>query len=601
MKNLFSLMFLFLTAAAWPSFVFGAEQAKKDYTEVEITVDKNFLQLPMNGEDPYRTIRLVDPANGSVIAEFDALLAESEPIWYADMNISGFKGRKLLLQYKSEGKPVASITQSDTPARISSRANRARPTYHLTPKDGWMGSIYGLVYFKGMWHAFYQYNPFAMTDKMPVQWGHAASKDLVNWEYRPSVMFPSFLPGGQIEYPTAASAYYDKSNRSGLFSTSAGGVIFAYSTTTRGDCLLITEDMETFREVSFNPILKGESKSLKIFYNEDSSLWTIVRMEDVTRVDEIDGSKSVETVHGIYVSKNLRSWERTSEITGKFVDAQLVKMPLVGAPDAPKWVLFDGTGRYAVGEFDGRKFTRLKQSSRRIFFGDAASAQIWNNTPGGRILATAWIQQPGDLMRTVGQAFSQCMSIPWGLRLVKSVEGEYQLRAKVCEEIERHISEDGTDGVGYKRMGFTSNTFMLPDAVGNSQMIMGAIECFDARSVIVEVGTAHFSYAFDSGVFLVSRLITPRHSGPIQSKLRKEVFEFKLFQDTYSAEMFVQSGEAVLFAGDSYINPQQEIRVGAVGHVVISWLYKFPIYRHDISQRNEIKQKMFEKMYEAAQ
>ena len=119
--------------------------------------------------------------------------------------------------------------------------------------------------------------------------------------------------------------------------------------------------------------------------------------------------------------------------------------------------------------------------------------------------------------------------------------------------------------------------------------------------MIVEVGTAHFSYAFESGTFLISRLTKPRYGGQIQSKLKPEIFEFKLFEDTYSAEMFVQSGEAVLFAGDSYINPQQELRVGAMGHVVIAWLLKFPIYRHDISQRNEIKQKMFEKAYDAAQ
>ncbi|MCB7187620.1 hypothetical protein LI231_16095, partial [Anaerostipes caccae] len=82
------------------------------------------------------------------------------------------------------------------------------------------------------------------------------------------------------------------------------------------------------------------------------------------------------------------------------------------------------------GGFDGGNFRSDFPKPARLFYGDARGAQIWQNVPSGRVLTTARVDQPGDLMRDVGQSFSQSASIPWELCLADTKRG-LRLRASV--------------------------------------------------------------------------------------------------------------------------------------------------------------------------
>ncbi|MGQ7424435.1 glycoside hydrolase family 32 protein [Streptococcus suis] len=64
-----------------------------------------------------------------------------------------------------------------------------KPKAHLTPETGWMNDPNGFIYFRGEYHLFYQFNPYESVWG-PMHWGHAKSKDLVNWEHLPVALAP---------------------------------------------------------------------------------------------------------------------------------------------------------------------------------------------------------------------------------------------------------------------------------------------------------------------------------------------------------------------------------------------------------------------------
>ncbi|KAL2610853.1 hypothetical protein R1flu_022545 [Riccia fluitans] len=57
-----------------------------------------------------------------------------------------------------------------------------RTAFHFQPSKNWMNDPNGMMYFKGWYHLFYQYNPFGALWGNIV-WGHAVSKDLIHWKY----------------------------------------------------------------------------------------------------------------------------------------------------------------------------------------------------------------------------------------------------------------------------------------------------------------------------------------------------------------------------------------------------------------------------------
>lgn len=64
-----------------------------------------------------------------------------------------------------------------------------RPVFHFSPRIGWLNDPNGFSYYKGEYHLFYQYHPYS-SYWGPMHWGHAVSKDMINWEYLPAAMAP---------------------------------------------------------------------------------------------------------------------------------------------------------------------------------------------------------------------------------------------------------------------------------------------------------------------------------------------------------------------------------------------------------------------------
>lgn len=69
------------------------------------------------------------------------------------------------------------------------RKARFYPAYHLAPPTGWMNDPNGLAYCDGLYHVFYQHNPYD-EHWGPMHWGHMTSHDLVHWQHEPIALTP---------------------------------------------------------------------------------------------------------------------------------------------------------------------------------------------------------------------------------------------------------------------------------------------------------------------------------------------------------------------------------------------------------------------------
>ena len=250
--KVFSSALLFF-AVAFSSLC--AEEAKpvKKFSSFDIEIEKNFLLVPISAKAPYRDFMVLDE-NSKPIGKYNAKLDSSIGDWNAEINVAKYKGRKLTFSYEDNGTGKPSVKQVDTVPVLDFAKDVGRPKYHFTPKYGWINDPNGLIYFGGKWHMFHQFNPFSMHWREPMHWGHAVSRNLLHWKYEPIAVYPSMNDKGAWDQAFSGTAYYDKDNRSKLFSSN-GGVIFAYTSTGRGECLMYSDDMKTFKEFSGDVVL----------------------------------------------------------------------------------------------------------------------------------------------------------------------------------------------------------------------------------------------------------------------------------------------------------------------------------------------------------
>ncbi|CAL4927179.1 unnamed protein product [Urochloa decumbens] len=100
----------------------------------------------------------------------------------------------LLLALVSSSSPSVRAAEAPSP-QPSADPNLAvddvlRTGYHFQPPKHWINDSNGVMYYKGVYHLFYQYNPKGAVWGNIV-WAHAVSTDLVDWVMLPPAIYPT--------------------------------------------------------------------------------------------------------------------------------------------------------------------------------------------------------------------------------------------------------------------------------------------------------------------------------------------------------------------------------------------------------------------------
>lgn len=237
-----------------------------------------------------------------------------------------------------------------------------RPQFHFTPAQNWMNDPNGLIWYKGEYHLFFQYNPSGNTWGN-MSWGHAVSTDLVHWK-----QLPVAIPQDANEMVFSGSVVLDKDNSSGLGTKAAPPLVAVYTSLVkatgvqRQSLAYSTDGGLTFKKYSGNPVLDLNSANFrdpKVFWYAPAKRWLMtVALSDQHKVS-------------FYSSTDLKNWTHLSDFGpagatgGAWECPDLFPLPVDGNAKKTKWVLAVGTQsiaggtgvQYFVGDFNGTTFT----------------------------------------------------------------------------------------------------------------------------------------------------------------------------------------------------------------------------------------------------
>lgn len=311
-----------------------------------------------------------------------------------------------------------------------------RQDVHFSPERGWTNDPNGMFYKNGEWHLYYQHNPYG-SKWGNMSWGHAISRDLVNWEHYPAVLFPDEL--GAI---FSGSAVVDKHNTAGF---GEGAVVAIYTSAGARQTQSVAYSLDggmTFTKYEHNPVLtshRADFRDPKVFWYSPRERWIMV----------LAAGNAME----IYSSENLREWTFESRCgedygyhTGVWECPDLFELPYEGGT---KWALLcslsipergGSSVQYFVGEFDGHRFTPDKKQSEAdvLNYGrDYYATVSWSGVEDGRKVVVGW-QNNWDYANDLPtKGYRGYMSIPHQLKLVNHC-GEPKLVAEPAQEVLAH-------------------------------------------------------------------------------------------------------------------------------------------------------------------
>lgn len=364
---------------------------------VSLDVTEDYLLLPIQDDAPEGKICVVkdNEQKGTLM---NVRLARERVDSYVPFALSAYKGQHISIEI--QGVPETALCWKELKLSGSfDMANKEsfRPVYHHTPAYGWMNDPNGMFYKDGVYHLYFQYNPYgAVWGNM--HWGHSTSTDLMHWKFEGCAIVPDAW--GAI---FSGSCVVDHENTAGFGKEAVVAFYTSAKSTPWGDIQMQSmayslDNGKTFTKYEGNPILTSSEKDFrdpKVFWYVPGKHWVMIL--------------AVGQHMEIYSSVNLKEWKKESEFGamqgahgGVWECPDLVEIPVEGTREK-KWVLicnlnpggpFGGSAaQYFVGSFDGKKFVNESPTQTKwMDWGkDNYATVTWNNAPDGRCIALGWM------------------------------------------------------------------------------------------------------------------------------------------------------------------------------------------------------------------
>jgi len=359
-----------------------------------------FLILPIEEKEENAHLRVI--RDNQVVKELNCRLAIDNVDYSVPLELDTHQDSDVLLDitFQSNRRSTGAVKDFVAWKMLktsdyfdTSNREKYRPVYHHTPLWGWMNDPNGMFYKDGVWHLYFQRNPYGSYWEN-MTWGHSTSKDLAHWTFEGDAITPDAL--GTI---FSGSSVVDKENTAGFGNQAIVAFYTSAGTNQTQSLAYSTDNGKTFTKYNNNPVITAHVPDFRdphVFWNEDIKAWNLI----LAAGQEMN----------IYSSKNLKDWVLESKFGHEYGNhggvwecPDLMKLPVSGTHET-KWLLicninpggpFGGSAtQYFIGDFDGHKFTceSKPEVTKWMDYGKDHYATVsFDNAPDGRHVVMAWM------------------------------------------------------------------------------------------------------------------------------------------------------------------------------------------------------------------
>ena len=410
----------------------------ENHAMMRVEQGTKYLLLPVQEKEENAHIAVLDGRN-EMVKRLNVRLAVDKVDYFVPLEIK--QAQLLDITFQGDRRTTGAVKDfacwkemkySDT--FDTTNREKFRPAYHHTPLYGWMNDPNGMFYKDGVWHLYYQYNPYG-SQWENMTWGHSTSKDLIHWEAQPLAIEADWL--GAI---FSGSAVVDKENTAG-FGRNAVVAMYTSAGAAQTQSIAYSADGgQTFTKYADNPVITYNAPDFrdpKVFWFEGR--WIVV----------LAVGQEVQ----FYSSTNLKDWKYESSFgreygnhDGVWECPDLFKVKSEGV-NSEKWVLllninpggpFGGSAtQYFVGTFDGRTFACEDNPSETKWMDygkDHYATVTFHGAPDGRIVALPWMSNWQYANQVPTQQFRSANGLPRDLGLT-TVGGETYLTSTPSKEV----------------------------------------------------------------------------------------------------------------------------------------------------------------------
>ena len=250
---------------------------------------RKYVLLPVQETEEIAAIAVLDARN-EMVQRLNVKLAIDRVDYWVPYELKG--ARLMDIEFHGDRRQKGAVGEfvcwkemkfSDT--FDTTNRERFRPLYHHTPLYGWMNDPNGMFYKDGMWHLYYQWNPYG-SQWENMTWGHSTTTDFVHWQVQPTAIeadwLGSIFSGSCVTNGDEVVAMYTSAGhhqtQSIAFSKDGGYTFQKYA----GNPVLTTSDIADFRDP-------------RPFWNEDIKAWSLI----------LAAGQEMR----IYSSKDLKDWK----------------------------------------------------------------------------------------------------------------------------------------------------------------------------------------------------------------------------------------------------------------------------------------------------